>query len=966
MGIWTPGPGPTDGDDTFIGDETDETADGGEGNDTLEGGGGDDALSGGAGVDTAVFGGLYSDYDLTPSADGLIISGPDGTDLLQDIEWLEFSDATVSVGSLEVSSEFRVNTDLEGNQQNVAIQSLSDGGFVVSWMSKDYDAGDYGLFIQRYNEAGFPEGEQARVGTISSTPNGDYGASPMTPLQNGGFAISWYDPSQGVVFQRFDGDGKELGDLSPVASAQVPGSPRPNIQVLPDGSFVVAWMSSWADGDGAGIAAQHFNSDGSARGDQFQVNSTTSGDQQFPSISALDDGGFVIVWRSEDVTSEQRNVFAQRYDASGAKVGAEFQVNTSLATDPSSGSINPCIVGLDGGGFAVAWSSIVSGSDGYETFAQLYNADGSARGNEFRINTDFIGNQRDVAISALEDGGFVATWNSSPGGGTAVYGRIFDASGVPQNAEFRLDAGGVISGSSVSPSVSALTEGGFAVAWEGFDPARSDVFAQRFDEFGQPSIVLSDFVITGDDTSQLLQGGSGNDRVFGQDGNDVLHGLYGDDIVRGESGADELHGDDGDDALIAGAGNDLVFGGRGDDLLRGNVGDDTLVGGAGADFIDGGTGIDLADYSAESQAILIDLLTVNSGVNGGAAHGDVLKLIENVLGTAFADVVYGSSRGNVIEGGAGDDELFGRNGNDILNGGFGNDRLYGGNQADILRGQAGDDLLFGGAGRDILIGGFGVDDLRGQVGDDILFGEGDDDSLYGFAGADELHGGTGDDLLDGSIGEDMLLGGAGDDSLSGGNNNDYLSGGAGNDTLVGGNGADTYAFSATEAGIDTVVGLDSADGLIFSDFGYADQSDALAFMSEQGNNVVFEDQGVTVVFLSSTLADVETALDNGGTVIEPSDEPESSLEQNTDSGVLGQISADAPFDFAELSGLPGMSESVSAAWEFFEHGRVAELVEAGDTANPTRETFADIAMIADWAELQDYFPEPEDGWGVQG
>ena len=503
---------------------------------------------------------------------------------------------------------------------------------------------------------------------------------------------------------------------------------------------------------------------------------------------------------------------------------------------------------------------------------------------------------------------------------------------------------------------------------------------------------LGDDELDGGTGADLLDGGSGNDtasyefaadRVFANlaagfgalgeaDGDtftsiENLTGSQFGDLLRGDDLDNILGGLGGTDALIAGAGNDTLNGGSGDDVLRGNTGDDILIGGEGADFIDGGVGLDTADYSSALEAIIIDLLTINSANNAGGALGDVLKLIEAAVGSQFADEIFGSSRGNIIEGGAGDDDLHGRNGNDLMYGGEGHDRLFGGNNADTMYGGAGNDILFAGDGRDTLVGGDGADDLRAQAGDDVLFGGNGNDALYGFAGADELQGGDGSDFLDGQIGDDVLFGGAGDDNLSGGNNNDYLSGGAGNDTLVGGNGADTYAFSATEAGIDTVVGLDASDGLIFSDFGYGDQSDALGFMSVQGNNVVFEDQGVTVVFLNRTLADVETALANGGTVIEPSDEPVSSIEQGIDGDqVLGLATPDTPFDFEGLSGLRGGAETVSASWEFFEHGRVAELVEAGDSVNSTRETLADIAMIADWAELQDYLPEPQDGWDAQG
>ena len=55
MGVWSPGPGATTGDDTFTGDGTNETANGGLGDDTLIGNGGNDTLYGGAGADAFVF-----------------------------------------------------------------------------------------------------------------------------------------------------------------------------------------------------------------------------------------------------------------------------------------------------------------------------------------------------------------------------------------------------------------------------------------------------------------------------------------------------------------------------------------------------------------------------------------------------------------------------------------------------------------------------------------------------------------------------------------------------------------------------------------------------------------------------------------------------------------------------------------------------------------------------------------------
>jgi serralysin len=89
-----------------------ENAVGGGGNDTiignaadnrLRGGGGDDVLDGGDGKDTAVFIGLFAQYQQAFHADGSVTlwdtrpGAPDGKDTLRNIEYLSFSDSTVSL-----------------------------------------------------------------------------------------------------------------------------------------------------------------------------------------------------------------------------------------------------------------------------------------------------------------------------------------------------------------------------------------------------------------------------------------------------------------------------------------------------------------------------------------------------------------------------------------------------------------------------------------------------------------------------------------------------------------------------------------------------------------------------------------------------------------------------------------------------------------------------------------------------
>ncbi len=74
--------------------------DGSEGDDCFEGFGGNDVLKGDGGIDTAQYRGKRADYQLSPADDGWNIadrSGHDGTDHLDGIERLRFSDGAVAL-----------------------------------------------------------------------------------------------------------------------------------------------------------------------------------------------------------------------------------------------------------------------------------------------------------------------------------------------------------------------------------------------------------------------------------------------------------------------------------------------------------------------------------------------------------------------------------------------------------------------------------------------------------------------------------------------------------------------------------------------------------------------------------------------------------------------------------------------------------------------------------------------------
>lgn len=95
---------------------------------------------------------------------------------------------------------------------------------------------------------------------------------------------------------------------------------------------------------------------------------------------------------------------------------------------------------------------------------------------------------------------------------------------------------------------------------------------------------------------------------------DDIDGGGGDDMIFGQGGADEIHGGDGDDLIYGGAGNDMIFG---------DAGADTLYGGAGNDWISVGTG-DMAYGEAGSDRFILTDNTGFARIEGGSGGtGDV-------------------------------------------------------------------------------------------------------------------------------------------------------------------------------------------------------------------------------------------------------------------------------------------------------------------------------------------------------
>ena len=224
-----------------------------------------------------------------------------------------------------------------------------------------------GIYGQRYTSDGVKAGGEFRV---NSTTVGDQTWARATTLPSGDFVITWVSDEDGLggdIFgQRYSEDGTALGVEFRINTYTDADQSFSNVTALSDNAFVVTWHSKHQDDSEYGIYAQRFNADGVASGAEFRVNTTTEYSQERPSIAGLSDGGFIATWGSQN--SSSHDVYGQIYNAEGDTLGGEFRVNTYI----SNAQRFPFVTGLENGDFVVVWRS--EGQDGSNTgiYGQLF------------------------------------------------------------------------------------------------------------------------------------------------------------------------------------------------------------------------------------------------------------------------------------------------------------------------------------------------------------------------------------------------------------------------------------------------------------------------------------------------------------------------------------------------------------------------------------------------------------------
>lgn len=591
--------------------------------------------------------------------------------------------------------------------------ALSDGGWASVWEGGGWP---HDLYMKVFDSDGSVQVNSSRIDTSYSSWKHE-GPAKAVALEDGGWVVIW-SASGGVIDgymgtysvplqQAFNSDGSVRGEVTPVDISYPWNTSfyETNLVALEGGGWVVAFVgvSEYSQN----IYQRAFNADGSAIGKLRQVSTESSTDQQDPHLVALEDGGWVLAWKSNDQAYPGYDIYMRAYNADGTARTPERLVNTSLPGDQYVSGL----VALENGGWLITWSSVEAEYNDL-AYMQAYTAEGKRDGNMISVNTS---SRIIVETTALENGGWVVQfmdWRSSEG--KFLSHRVFRPNEKPEGADLTADVFenefvriDVLSdaydgdGDSLTISSAKILSGfGSVSIVRGhlvYDPRTAP--NQNFGEGDEATVVIQYTITDGfsKDTAEVAIAVKGiePDVFKGTNSGDTLIGSAGDDILYGRGGDDTLDGESGADRMVGGSGNDIY--------IVDNI-DDTIVEAArrGVDEVKA-----LVSYTLANN---VEKLTL---IGSDAIDGTGNRLANTITGNSGNNILSGGAKADTLIGGKGADELRGGSGADTLIGGAGGDELRGGDGRDTFVFQTALDLTVAAAHRDTIM------DFDGKRGDRI-------------------------------------------------------------------------------------------------------------------------------------------------------------------------------------------------------------------------------------------------------
>lgn len=305
--------------------------------------------------------------------------------------------------------EFQVNAFTTLEQSYPEIARGPGGDFVVAWYSyySPASAAIDNVLARRFLADGTaldPSEIQVQTYTTGFQGNPSVAVSP-----NGDFVVAWDStgsasggPGWSVQMRRFAQSGTPRDPTEIQVNDGTSGA-FPLGQVVNDleGGFVVAWAGYGSPGNdpNLSIQARRYRADGTAvEAQAMQVNTYTTGFQDFPLIGAGADGDFVVAWQSygssgtdQDITSIQARRFGRpTIEVTAPTGGGGCTLGDAITAAQTEVQVGECPPGNEGAVIELPPGStiLISASDNGANGLPLIEKSVTIRGRGARIERD--------------------------------------------------------------------------------------------------------------------------------------------------------------------------------------------------------------------------------------------------------------------------------------------------------------------------------------------------------------------------------------------------------------------------------------------------------------------------------------------------------------------------------------------------------------------------------------------------
>jgi len=323
------------------------------------------------------------------------------------------------VNGSPLCGEFQINTIQPGNQKEPSVAMDAEGNFVVAWQGHELYNED--IFARWFDSNGQAPDAEFQV---NQDPNGRQLHPKVAMSKTGAFVIVWENNAYWPEFDFFEVLFRLYGPNGTPIDANTANLRShchyPDVAMDGNGNFTIVWMQEKNDNS---IMMRLYNADGTAKADPCEVSTISFSSITRPSIGMDGSGHFVVAWDGHPDEASLDDIHARRYRADGSAVAEQFVVNTSLAyaQDRSAVAMN------NWREFVIVWNNEVDpNTNERDIFGQRYDELCNPIGDEFRVNTYVVDDQKDPAVAIRENGEFVAVWQSEEQDGSdyGVFGEV--------------------------------------------------------------------------------------------------------------------------------------------------------------------------------------------------------------------------------------------------------------------------------------------------------------------------------------------------------------------------------------------------------------------------------------------------------------------------------------------------------------------------------------------------------------